>query len=80
MTTILCADGREILSTSVYLPVELAKRAKELGINRSGLFRQAIEKEIERIEEEQGQDQVANRDAPTHPLEGRRITFDPGSP
>jgi len=80
MTLIMCEDGRQILATSIYLPKDLVDRARSLGINRSGLFRTALQQEIERIEDEQGQDQVANRNAPTHPFEKRRITFDPGSP
>ena len=37
---------------SITIPREMAEKARDLGINRSGLLRRALAREIERIESE----------------------------
>lgn len=62
-------DGTVLMPTTVVLPEKLVEKAVRFKINRAALFRGALQKEIEKLEEKaQGQNLAANRTAPAHPL------------
>lgn len=43
------AHQEPYIATSVYMPARLILKARELGINRSAVYRKALTEEIERI-------------------------------
>lgn len=70
MTMYCCADGENwVVSTTIYLPRDLFFRARELKLNKTKIAREAIEKEVKKIEEERG-DNACNTVPATTPDEG----------
>lgn len=48
------AHEEPFIATSVYMPARLILKARELGINRSAVYRKALAAEIERITKAEG--------------------------
>lgn len=72
MTYVEMASGEIQRTTTVMLPIALLNQSRELRINRSELFREALKAEIARRKntDKAGAQHVSAGGAPTYPSRG----------